>query len=67
MNAASWLILDMVVLAVILAVRYLLEHGDSCSGSCAGCGGSCRWQRDLAKAQRHIQRQKKLKRLFGIR
>ena len=62
MNLGSLVTLAVIVLLVYICVRYLLENGlDSCSGDCSGCGPVCKWQRDLAKAQRQMRCQRKLK------
>ena len=63
MNAA-----DIVILLVIAAIAWFciisLRNGSaSCStcGSCSSCSsGSCKWTKDIQKAQRAIEKEKRL-------
>ncbi len=67
MNAGTLITLAAVLAMVYVCIRYLAENGlDSCSGDCSGCGPSCKWARDLKKAQRHMRFQRKLKRFFHL-
>ena len=67
MNLPTILILTILILLVVLDIRYLLHNGmDSCGGSCANCGHSCKWVGDIKKAQKKIERTKKLKKFFCL-
>ena len=67
MNPGTLLVIAIVAVITIADVKYLSVHGlDSCSGNCAECGTSCKWVNDVKKAQSHIQRQKKIRRFFGL-
>ena len=67
MNPGTLLVIAIVAVITIADVKYLSVHGlDSCSGNCAECWTSCKWVNDVKKAQRHIQRQKKIRRFFGL-
>ncbi len=67
MNLATFLILSVIVILVILDIRYLLKNGISeCSWDCGSCGPSCKWVGDIKKAQRRIRFKNKLKGIFGI-
>lgn len=68
MNLPTFIIFSLICLITVLDIRYLLKNGvDACSGSCSGCGSQCKWVNDVKKAKRKIERQKKLKKLLGIR
>lgn len=67
MNLSTILVLVLVAVITIADVKYLSVHGlDSCSGNCVECGTSCKWVNDVKKARRHIERQKKIRRFFGL-
>lgn len=67
MNAASWIILLIVIAVVILDVRYLLKNGiEECNGSCSSCGTSCKWVGDVNKARKAAARRRKLKAFFHL-
>lgn len=68
MNIGTTAVVAVIAFLVYICIRYLLDNGlDSCSGDCSGCGPSCKWARDIQKAQRSIARKKKLKKIFHIR
>ncbi len=61
MNFSTFVILCLIILIVCIDVRYLIKNGiDDCTGNCAGCGGSCKWAKDIKKARKAIQKEKKL-------
>ncbi|MCR5794360.1 MAG: hypothetical protein K6G61_03275 [Solobacterium sp.] len=67
MNLSTFIIFSIICVITVLDIRYLLKNGiDTCSGNCNGCGSQCKWVNDIKKAKRKIERQKKLKKLFGI-
>ena len=62
MNLSSWIVLLIIIAAVIADVIYLARNGiDSCSGSCEGCGGRCKWSHDIKKAQRALRRRRRIR------
>lgn len=40
-NAATIIILMVIIVLAGLAFRYMHKHGGTCGGDCGGCGGSC--------------------------
>ena len=67
MNLASWIILALIVLIVVLDIRYLLNHGlEDCGGNCSSCGPKCKWQGDIEKARKRIAFKRKLKKILHI-
>lgn len=67
MNAASWIILLIVIAVVILDIRYLLKNGiEECNGNCSSCGTSCKWVGDVNKARKAAARRRKLKAFFHL-
>lgn len=64
MNTVSWILLAVIIICVILAVLYMIDHGiDTCSGNCKSCGSSCRFAKDMKKAQRKIRFERKMRAL----
>lgn len=67
MNLGTAAVLAVIVLLVYICIRYLAENGlDSCSGDCSSCGPSCRYAKDIKKAQRAIARKKKFRKLLHL-
>ena len=67
MNLASWIVLIIIVVIVVLDIRYLLNHGlEECGGNCSSCGTQCKWQGDIEKARKRLAFKRKLKKLFRI-
>ena len=67
MNSGTLIVVAVLAVIVILDIRYLLKNGiDSCSGDCGSCGPSCRWARDIRRAQRSIRFRNTLKKIFRI-
>ena len=68
MNLATLFVSALIAVIVILDIRYLMKHGlEECSGDCSGCGPSCKWGRDIKKAQRRIRFEKKVREILHIR
>lgn len=67
---ATVIVFSVVVILLVLDVKYLMKHGmEDCTGSCGdcgGCGGSCKFNGDIQKARRSIERKKKIKAFLHI-
>ncbi len=71
MNLTTFLVVLVIAVLLILDIKYLKVHGlEDCNGSCgdchSGCGSSCKFTQDIAKAQKSIARKKKIKAFFHI-
>ena len=67
MNFVSYLIVIVIAVLLVLDIRYLRVHGtDDCSGGCGNCHGTCKFQKDIQKAQRSIARKKKIKNVLHL-
>ncbi len=67
MNLGTLVTLAAVLAVVYICIKYLMDNGlDSCTGDCGGCGPSCKWSRDIKKAQRHMRFQRRMRQFFHL-
>ena len=67
MNLASWIILAILVIIVVLDILYLKKTGiANCSGDCTSCGKTCHLAKDIKKAQKAIQRRDRIRKFRRI-
>lgn len=61
MNAASILIVILVAAAFVMAVRYIIKHGDSCAQCASGqCSGECKscslYEQEMEEYKKHMKK-----------
>lgn len=70
MNMTTLIVCLIIAVLLILDVKYLMKHGlEDCTGSCGdcgSCGGACKFQGDIEKARKSIERKKKIKAFLHI-
>lgn len=70
MNMTTFIVCLIIAVLLVLDVKYLMKHGlEDCTGSCGdcgSCGGACKFQGDIEKARKSIERKKKIKAFLHI-